>query len=262
VWAGQDQRVGEPAGHRAATRQPPGASVRHVRRAAGPAPAQQPPGELRTAPSPSVTHNFLSVCVCTSCVTVCTSCVTAWLLPAGPPAHGVLHHLGGGQRLLQPLQLRLRPPGHRLEHQRHRAAAGQITSPQTHTHTHTHTSSQIHKSTHTHTHTCPHKDTHTIARVPSTPRLRQFRDKKRDERLFSLSHLLSCCRPLCPPGCECVDTCSVCVCVCVCVSRDVVSVALVLSRCPAPLHFGGGWPCGRLAEHRGARVCAEMSTNR
>uniref|UniRef100_A0A8C5BL18 WD repeat-containing protein 37 n=1 Tax=Gadus morhua TaxID=8049 RepID=A0A8C5BL18_GADMO len=58
-------------------------------------------------------------------------------LCAGSPPHGVLHNLGGGLRLLQPLQLRLRPAGHRLEHQHPRAVAGEIThtSPQTYIHT-------------------------------------------------------------------------------------------------------------------------------
>ena len=49
-------------------------------------------------------------------------------LCAGSPPHGVLHNLGGGLRLLQPLQLRLRPAGHRLEHQHPRPAAGEVTA--------------------------------------------------------------------------------------------------------------------------------------
>lgn len=45
---------------------------------------------------------------------------------SGPPADGVLLHLVRGQHLLQPVHLRLRPAGHRLEHQHPGPPAGEV----------------------------------------------------------------------------------------------------------------------------------------
>ena len=112
-------------------------------------------------------------------------------LCAGSPPHGVLHHLGGRLRLLQPLQLWLRPAGHRLEHQHPRPAAGEIThtrphkpthtrphkppthtSPQTYTHVPKNVHIQVPTNLHTHVptnlHTRPHKPTHTSPQTANT----------------------------------------------------------------------------------------------
>lgn len=117
----QDQRVGQPEDHRAAARQPAGATLRHERREAGQAAAQQQDGETtgthcKTPVASQRADLFTCVCVCV--------CVLA-----GPQEDGVLHGLERGEPVVQPVHLRLRPPGHRLEHQHPRPAAGEVIPP-------------------------------------------------------------------------------------------------------------------------------------
>lgn len=51
------------------------------------------------------------------------------MLRAGSPANGVLHGVERGEPGVQPVHLRLRQTGHRLEHQHPRPAAGEVIGP-------------------------------------------------------------------------------------------------------------------------------------